>query len=945
MGLANGTKILCEKDVLQTDVPSFQDFPVLVQASPPSLSSVPPTPATDQVAYCLDLMCDLRSLGSARTDQICLRLCQRLAKRQSVALQAHPGCTKVCFILAVDFESGVPTEKASERKKRAATSRTQNYDLEAFEALVPDGIRCRGQAVEPLDMNRLMSTRSLRAAFYAYWRDWLERTHPPVWMRAPLWFDGGPGLVWHYDPSDAKVHSEPDALSSQAGEGEVGAVVWGLRAQQHNRAVWLWSGDTDLVVIALMHAPSMTVPWVVHFADRLYCDPVRVWRRWSSEAQSVGPCTRLLSLLSLGNDYVDKKLVLHGVHTDCVWLDEIANKIARRDGPIAASDSRRLDKASASSEKVCWSSPFELPSQAPQSLGAMGPSRLAIPPLKELPPQLSDEQRYEHWLRYLYTRELHRSKKSAAIGQRPWTVTEIERELVRRNAKRLVWPDAASQLACRIQLTFNWRYWATLHPRLQPRGPYGAWTQLAPAATAAAAAAKKNLKRERSDSGGRGGGRGRGRGSSGSYSRGSSSSSGIPGASVAAPVGAAVAASAAPAAAAPVGAAVAAPAPAAAVGAAVAAPAAAAAVGASAASDLILVAASEVADLQPPSAPPVELSQQMSHPGPEVKFDEPNHKYFAQKVPGGPFEGGLLSVSTLIGAYFPKFDPDVAVRSMKKGRNWHPGHKFWGQSDEAIKAAWTKNGAEASARGTTLHAVLEGEMNRRGLVRTDPVYRRLKEMKAFALWDAKHLTGAGLVPLCTEVRLLSEVQYWVAGTFDLVVVRDDHPPPSACNDTLSIHIKDWKFSVGIKGKPGDKINRWDSCGYGPCEHLGDANYSKYLLQQNFYCRFVEEMRGPWCWRGHTYQRVQVEAMSLAVFHPNHGPHGFLHLDLPRVPRVVAHLLEDRRLALVAGQTMEEYVAQHYMAKYQKAVQHSGGTMKEYMQKLYRSRMRELQDSR
>ena len=360
------------------------------------------------LTYPIDMMCDLRALGTAGTAELCRRAMNRIKFRQEQVLFFTEGCRRVRFVLAVDFEAGVPVEKAAERQKRAAASKMLPYDVTRFVRLEAGGIRFQDQdAPEELDLGRLMCTRSLRVHFYRFWRTWMEEAVLD-WLTAPLWFDGGPGLVWRYDPKTQRVTREADKLSSQAGEGEVSAVVWGLRAQTHSPTVWVGSGDTDLMAIALMQAAHMTVPWVVNFAGRLYGHPRQVWRRWGAQAER-----HMVALLAMGTDYVDKKPTLHGVHTDCIWSEE-----EEEEGTTSAS---------------------------------------------ALPRQLRDMDSYDTWLRQVYTRELHRAKNAGPIIE-TMSAVQIRQKLMKRKAMK--WPTADDRETGREQLVFNWQYWTTLHPQL-----------------------------------------------------------------------------------------------------------------------------------------------------------------------------------------------------------------------------------------------------------------------------------------------------------------------------------------------------------------------------------------------------------------------------------------------------------------------------------------------
>jgi len=70
-------------------------------------------------------------------------------------------------------------------------------------------------------------------------------------------------------------------------------------------------------------------------------------------------------------------------------------------------------------------------------------------------------------------------------------------------------------------------------------------------------------------------------------------------------------------------------------------------------------------------------------------------------------EGPKQSATGVIGALFPAFDPSAAVKLMRAGRRWKPGHNMWGKTADEIKALWKLAGEEASRKGTALHNAIE----------------------------------------------------------------------------------------------------------------------------------------------------------------------------------------------------------------------------------------------
>ena len=86
-----------------------------------------------------------------------------------------------------------------------------------------------------------------------------------------------------------------------------------------------------------------------------------------------------------------------------------------------------------------------------------------------------------------------------------------------------------------------------------------------------------------------------------------------------------------------------------------------------------------------------------------IKFYEKGHYYEILSDKTSTY----TSVTTWVHSHFPKFNADVIINSMMKGKNWGPGHKYWGQSVEEIKAGWNVNRDSMANAGTNLHERIE----------------------------------------------------------------------------------------------------------------------------------------------------------------------------------------------------------------------------------------------
>ena len=270
-----------------------------------------------------------------------------------------------------------------------------------------------------------------------------------------------------------------------------------------------------------------------------------------------------------------------------------------------------------------------------------------------------------------------------------------------------------------------------------------------------------------------------------------------------------------------------------------------------------------------------------------IRFVEDTHTYFVNfdndGIESNYSSDGILSTSGVVHKYFDEFNPDIAIEKMRNGRKWNRENKYYNMSNCEIKQMWVTNGEMASANGTWLHGQLERYMN--GIQFNDDIIG-LIPIKQFNKWYDRFFKDI-LIPFRTEFRFRSGSDLKLTGTADLIAIDKNHPPPDECDETLSLHIIDWKFSKAIKMK-----NPYQS-GVGCCSSLDDTNYSHYLLQQNIYKYMMETFYPSWNWNGFKYKHVKVVSMKLCVFHENHGKEGFI-VDLPDCRDIVERMMDDRR---------------------------------------------------
>lgn len=284
------------------------------------------------------------------------------------------------------------------------------------------------------------------------------------------------------------------------------------------------------------------------------------------------------------------------------------------------------------------------------------------------------------------------------------------------------------------------------------------------------------------------------------------------------------------------------------------------------------------------------LSQLHPHPRDQhITFKEEGHQYTIHTDPDGKY----TSVTTWCHSHFPKFDADTIIAGMMRGRNWKPGHKYWGQTAEEIKTQWSTHGASVSQAGTNLHRRIEAFMNPNlppnpelpfALLPVPLTHRQLlepsfssssssvsldntneePEWKFFLNFVRDHPT---MKPYRTEWMIYDE-DIHLSGSIDMVYENQD--------GTLSIY--DWKRSKQIT-----KVNPYNKFALTPeLAEMPDSNFWHYALQLNCYKVILETKYGK-----------QIRDLCLVQLHPD-ADEGNYELypvpDLsPRVRALFAHL--------------------------------------------------------
>ena len=207
-----------------------------------------------------------------------------------------------------------------------------------------------------------------------------------------------------------------------------------------------------------------------------------------------------------------------------------------------------------------------------------------------------------------------------------------------------------------------------------------------------------------------------------------------------------------------------------------------------------------------------------------IQFSDSDHTYLIDK------KNKAVSVTELIGKYFPKFDKEFWANkeSIKTGK-----------SKSEILKGWEELGEKARNLGTELHEQIENYYNKLE-------YNKSRELEKFFNFHSKHIENK-YKPYRTEWRVFDEDKK-IAGTIDMVYEKENG----------ELFIFDWKRSKKIINSDGsiEKNNPFEN-GLKGLSHLPSSDYVKYCLQQNIYKNILEKK----------YQK-KVSSMNLLILHPH-----------------------------------------------------------------------------
>ena len=173
-------------------------------------------------------------------------------------------------------------------------------------------------------------------------------------------------------------------------------------------------------------------------------------------------------------------------------------------------------------------------------------------------------------------------------------------------------------------------------------------------------------------------------------------------------------------------------------------------------------------------------------------------------------------LTTVIHAFFEKFDADKIIAKMMNSENWI-NSPYFGKSVAEIKAEWEVNRDTAATMGTKMHKQIEDYFNGQEIEK--PLSKEFNQFYDF--WQNFTIDNPDWIPWRTEWIIYNE-DINLAGSIDFLIKNPK---------TNEYVILDWKRSKEIK-----MDNRFQK-GIGPFEGIPDCNYQHYCIQLNCYEKY------------------------------------------------------------------------------------------------------------
>ena len=202
-----------------------------------------------------------------------------------------------------------------------------------------------------------------------------------------------------------------------------------------------------------------------------------------------------------------------------------------------------------------------------------------------------------------------------------------------------------------------------------------------------------------------------------------------------------------------------------------------------------------------------------------IVFNDKNHTYTIDNN-----SKDVISVSTLVKTFFPKFDAKKVITNMKRKFNFELG-EYKNMTDEEIEKKWKLNGEQASSNGINIHKQIENYYN--GI----NIQQETEEFKSFLKFH--EVIKDRLTPYRTEWPIFRDKKdtdtVILAGELDMLY--------KIAGKNNDFELIDWKVIKELKYE-----NKYEK-GYGCLNHLDNCNYNHYSLQLNLYKTILEENYG------------------------------------------------------------------------------------------------------
>lgn len=201
----------------------------------------------------------------------------------------------------------------------------------------------------------------------------------------------------------------------------------------------------------------------------------------------------------------------------------------------------------------------------------------------------------------------------------------------------------------------------------------------------------------------------------------------------------------------------------------------------------------------------IEPDKIVKHPsGKEIVYNDERHEYTVDNIP-------FISVTTLLGEFFPKFDADRVSFFVARKE---------GKTKEEVLEEWGRIRDEACDFGNLVHNYLEAKIKDEEL----HLPRNQKESRCLHIIDTNWDKINSLGTLVDSEKIVASLTHKIAGTVD-AIARDGNG---------DIVLIDWKTNKKI-----EKKSKYSKKALDPISHLNDANYTKYSLQLNLYKYIIE----------------------------------------------------------------------------------------------------------